>query len=522
MKQRLYGWVAAGCCAAMLLGACTANYQDDNTNPYEATADDMAKDDYMLRSTLVAMQGCVIPTDAIHYQYVECLMGGSYSGYLADSGAWTGKFSTFDPQQYWVQYTFNNTIPNVFINLGNLQARTDNKVLLAVADVLKVAAMHRIADIYGPIPYSQVGADGKTEAPYDSLRDVYMRFFEELDHAVEVLTRHKDETFSPYADKVYSGEIIEWIKLANSLRLRLAMRLSSIEPETAQEQALAAINHPVGTMSSNDDNAWMSVTKHPLRVVAYEYNKGDSRVGADIAAFMNGYADPRREKYFTLSTFTDVTNEYIGVRTGLPTYTEAKNFSNVNIEEGSFLYTHILWMNAAEVAFLKAEAALRGWYGSASDARSWYEKGIRLSFEQWGSAGADEYLKGTSAPQAYIDPKTPANNGTPGTTICVQWDDNAPQQENLERIITQKWIACFPLGQEGWAEFRRTGYPRLMGAVYSYGSEITDKQAGARRMRYPESEYQENRQYLMQAISDYLKGPDNLATRLWWDTTNKQ
>ena len=67
----------------------------------------------------------------------------------------------------------------------------------------------------------------------------------------------------------------------------------------------------------------------------------------------------------------------------------------------------------------------------------------------------------------------------------MQWDDNASQQENLERIITQKWIACFPLGQEGWAEFRRTGYPRLMGAVYSYGSEITDKQAGARRMRYP-------------------------------------
>lgn len=522
MKQRLYGWALAGCCAAMLLGACTANYQDDNTNPYEATADDMAKDDYMLRSTLVAMQGCVIPTDANHYQYVECLMGGSYSGYLADSGAWTGKFSTFDPQQFWVQYTFNNTIPNVFINLGNLQSRTDNEVLLAVADILKVAAMHRIADIYGPIPYSQIGADGKTEAPYDSLRDVYLRFFEELDHAVEVLTAHKDETFSAYADKVYSGRVVEWIKLANSLRLRLAMRLSSVEPETAKTQAVAAITHSVGTMSSNDDNAWMTVTKHPLRVVAYEYNKGDSRVGADITAFMNGYNDPRREQYFTLSTFTDEENDYIGVRTGLPTYSEAKNFSNVNIEEGSFLYTHLLWMNAAEVAFLKAEAALRGWYGTPSDVRTWYETGVRLSFEQWGATGVDAYLKGTSAPQAYIDPKTPANNGTPGTSICVQWDDGATLQENLERIITQKWIACFPLGQEGWAEFRRTGYPRLMGAVYSYGSEITDKQAGARRMRYPESEYQENRQYLMQAISEYLNGPDNLATRLWWDTTNKQ
>lgn len=522
MKQRLYGWALAGCCAVALLGACTANFQDDNTNPYEATADDMAKDDYMLRSTLLAMQGCVIPTDNNHYQMVECLMGGSYSGYLADSGAWTGKFSTFDPQQHWIQYTFNETIPNVFINLGNLQARTDDEVLLAVADVLKVAAMHRIADIYGPIPYSEIGADGKIEAPYDSLRDVYMRFFEELDNAVNVLTLHKDETFSAYADKVYSGKIRSWIKLANSLRLRLAMRVASVEPETARTQALAALEHPIGPMASNDDNAWLTVTKHPLRVVAYEYNKGDSRVGADIAAFMNGYQDPRREKYFTLSTFTDVANDYIGVRTGLPTYSEAKSFSNVNIEEGSFLYTHLMWMNAAEVAFLKAEAALRGWYGAKEDAATWYRKGVELSFEQWGCTGADEYLKGTSAPQAYVDPKTPANNGTPGTTICVKWDEQADTETNLERIITQKWIACFPLGQEGWAEFRRTGYPKLMGAVYSYGSEITDKQAGARRMRYPESEYQENRQYLMQAVSEYLNGPDILATRLWWDTTNKQ
>lgn len=521
MKQRLYGWALAGCCAVILLGGCTANYQDDNTNPYEATADDMAKDDYMLRSTLLAMQGCVIPVDVNHFQMVECLMGGSYGGYLADSGAWTGKFSTFDPQQHWIQYTFNETIPNVFINLGNLQARTDDEVLLAVADVLKVAAMHRIADIYGPIPYSQVGLDGRIEAPYDSLRDVYHRFFEELNAAIEALSRHRDETFSAYADKVYSGNILQWIKFANSLRLRLAMRLAEVEPDVARIQAQEALTQAVGPMASNEDNAWLSVVKNPLRVITYEYNKGDSRAGADIVTFMNGYEDPRREKYFTLSTFDDVTPAYIGVRTGLPTYSEAKSFSNVNIEEGSFLYTHLLWMNAAEVAFLKAEAALRGWYGTPADARSWYEKGVRLSFEQWGCAGADDYLKGTSAPMAYVDPKTPANNGTPGTTIAVAWNDAGDTEECLERIITQKWIACFPLGQEAWAEFRRTGYPRMMGAVYSYGSEITDKQAGARRMRYPESEYQENRQYLMQAVSEYLNGPDNLATRLWWDT-NKQ
>ena len=81
----------------MLLGACTANYQDDNTNPYEATADDMAKDDYMLVRPSWPCRGCVIPTDAIHYQYVECLMGGSHSGYLADSGGMDGKILDVRP-----------------------------------------------------------------------------------------------------------------------------------------------------------------------------------------------------------------------------------------------------------------------------------------------------------------------------------------------------------------------------------------------------------------------------------------
>ena len=112
-------------------------------------------------------------------------------------------------------------------------------------------------------------------------------------------------------------------------------------------------------MSSNDDNAWMSVTKHPLRVVAYGVQQGRFACRSRHRRLHERICRSAPRKYFTLSTFTDVTNEYIGVRTGCPPIPKPKTSRTSNIEEGSFLYTHILWMNAAEVAFLKAEAALR-------------------------------------------------------------------------------------------------------------------------------------------------------------------
>ena len=120
-------------------------------------------------------------------------------------------------------------------------------------------------------------------------------------------------------------------------------------------------------------------------------------------------------------------------------------------------------MNAAEVAFLKAEGALRGWTMGAT-AKQLYEDGVKLSFEQHNADGVDAYLAdNTSTPALYKDPVNPAFSyaGT-APTITVKWDDSAEFEVNLERIITQKWIANFPLGLEAWAEYRRTGYPLLM------------------------------------------------------------
>lgn len=507
----------------IIIAGCTANYEEYNTNPYNVTKEQMEADGYNVSAALVGLQGWVLPTSVNTFQFTDCLLGGSYGGYLADSnsGFNAGKFSTYNPQLTWNKVPFNDIIPKIFTNLTQVKAVTDQPVPLAIALVIKVASIVRITDIYGPIPYSKVGDDGSLTAPYDSQEDVYTKMFGELDEAIETLTAHRTEAISANADKVFSGNIEKWIRFANSLKLRMAMRIVYANPTLARSIAEEVVTHEVGPMSSNSDNAYMTVTKTPFRVICYEYNGGDSRISADITSYMNGYDDPRRPYYFTESTFSEddgYTNGYIGLRNGIqiPTNTVAQAYSNMNVTDQD---TKILWMNAAETAFLKAEGALRGW-SMGGDAESFYEEGIELSFEQWGASGTSSYLENsTGTPDSYVDPMGSFTYNGTTSSITVKWDDAVPMEENLERIITQKWIANYPLGLEAWAEFRRTGYPRLMPAVVNNSGGDVINEEMARRLTYPTSEYEENRANVNAALT-LLGGPDKMRTHVWWDCKN--
>ena len=112
-----------------------------------------------------------------------------------------------------------------------------------------------------------------------------------------------------------------------------------------------------------------------------------------------------------------------------------------------------LWMNAAEITFLRAEGALRGW-NMGGDAKSLYEQAITLSFDQYGLTGADAYVADSqNKPQAYTDPMRTYSVAAPASTITIAWQDGDDKFEaNLERIITQKWIAMFPCTVEAWSE----------------------------------------------------------------------
>lgn len=149
-----------------------------------------------------------------------------------------------------------------------------------------------------------------------------------------------------------------------------------------------------------------------------------------------------------------------------------------------------------------------------------YNEGIKLSFEQYAVNGADTYLANEDLkPGDYIDPYNVFSEPAL-STITIKWKSAANEEEKLERIITQKWIAMWPLGQEAWSEQRRTGYPKFFPVKVnsSSESELTTKLAS--RIPFPPSEMEKNNVNYIDAVAK-LGGPDKYGTKLWWDKKQK-
>ncbi len=527
---------------AAAVSSCTANYIEINQNPYGVTDEEMQRDGYAVRAALTGMMNGVISPDVNTAQFTEVLLGCALSGYLAPAkDGWNNvTIANYNATDDWtnVFMASDRIIPVIYANYRTLQNVTDDPNILAVGEIVKVAAMHRVTDTYGPIPYSQIGQNGEINVPYDSQEDVYKRMFEELNAAIAALKENiAMGSFSATADVIYSGDITKWIKFANSLKLRLAMRICYADAELSKQMADEAINDEVGLMTSNSDNAAFSywgVDGNTLRM-SIRYNlathsdhsactteSGDSHAAADIICYMNGYNDPRRPMYFTPTEFTNATDTYVGLRHGIqvPSHVNAGHqYSGVYFESET---APAYWMNAAEVQFLLAEAAAfkeKGGiaYNVPGTAQSYYEQGVRLSFEQYGVQGVEEYLQSTSLPTTYTDPLGTYSYSTQISTITPKWNDAAEFAEMQERIITQKWIANWLIGCEAWADWRRTGYPRLIPADYFTSAHgVTDAVTGARRMPYPATEATSNSANYEAGVA-LLGGSDDMATRLWFD-----
>lgn len=522
--------------------SCTGDYLEINSNPYQPG--DLTPDGYGLSSAMSNIAGCVVSPDVNTAQFTDCLLGGPMGGYYADSkvSGWDNTISNYNPTDNWTNVFLKSDkiIPVLYTNLTvveKLCEESGDDMPLMVANIIKVAAMSRVTDTYGPIPYSQIGKDGKIETPYDPQDKVYDKFFEELTNSVNALNAklvdNPDYTIPSSADYVYKGDVKKWIRFANSLKMRLAMRIVYADKEKAQARFVEAMD-PVngGIMEQNDQNAmwdYFKSSSNPI-YVASRYNSaegsltgGDSHAAADIICYMNGYNDNRREKYFVKSEYGYP--EYVGVRRGIELSTLGKNarkYSGINVAESD----PVIWMNAAETYFLRAEAvAVHGFTNphETMTAKDLYEEGIRKSFEQWG-ADLGYYLEdGYSTPQTYNDPENVNSYSERLSEITVKWNDGAAQEEKQERIIIQKWIANWTLGNEAWADYRRTGYPKLIPATAEgnkSGGKV-DSELGARRMPYPADEYVSNKNNVLEAVSEYLKGADEMGTFIWWDCKPK-
>lgn len=529
-------WLVIG---LLMLAACTSNYDDINSNPYQPGEKEMQAEDYMLGSAMNNLAGCVISPDVNTTQFTECLTGGPYAGYFADSndGFNDRALSRYIPRDDWARVLLKSDriIPTLYSNLTmvrNVVRASGDSIPLAIATVIKVAAMNRVTDAFGPIPYSKIGEDGKITIPYDSQEEVYNQFFDELDWAIRYMNEHPGGALTASADYVYSGNVSKWVKLANSLKLRLAMRIVYVSHDKAKKMAEEAVN-PVygGVIETNADNAawrYFGATQNPL-YVASRYNQaadcvtgGDTHAAADIIIYMNAYNDPRREKYFVRSEWESTGNDdytYVGLRHGIviPSNDVTRKYSGVNVTPSDPL----MWLNAAEVAFLRAEGAAVHGFEMGGTAEDFYNAGIRLSFEQYDTSGAEAYLAQGSGLPTGVTYKDPAGTNTYDGTIAlipIQWDESATADGKLERIIVQKWIANWQNGMEAWCDVRRTGYPVLIpaSATGNASGGIVDSQKGARRLPYPVDEYASNTENVTYAVTNYLRGADNMATDVWW------
>ena len=513
---------------------CTKQFDQMNTNSHEATEGMMATDNLktgafftqMLRNVVLFKDGTNLSSD---YQVAQGLTSDVYSGYIAPTGTWYG--GVHNGSYYfisgWIERTFTSGFASempAWQSITKIATAQGLPQVSAMATIVKVEAMHRVADAYGPLPYINYGT-GSLQNTYSSLKDVYNQFFTELDGAIDKLTLYAQEnpnaTVLQSYDYIYNGNVVNWIKFANTLRLRLAMRIVNADAATAKTEAEKSIANPFGVITSVNDRAALQhssnlVYYHPLYEIAYSFNAGEARMSASMDAYMNGFADPRRAVYFTKA----LDGNYHGVRQGIVTTNWAPysgtNISNLNMTTS----TQIVWITAAESYFLRAEGALRGW-NMGGLAKDFYNQGISASFVENGLQSSDAATYGANnilTPIAFTDNsgQTGNNTATPPSTVTIAWNDADLFATNLERIITQKWLALYPDGPEGWAEYRRTGFPKLLPVVTNSSNGTVNTVTQVTRIPYPQSEYNNNKAGVLSGVT-LLGGPDNGGTPLWWD-----
>lgn len=502
--------------ASLAITSCTKDFAEINKNPYQP---DETQIPNRAGTFMLQMQQYVIPVQENSFQMSESLVGDNFSGYMTSPGDFGGLNSnTYFWRDNWVESPYNDAFKNIFGGYIMVKKYTDDASLenIAMADIVKVAAIHRMTDIYGPTPYSQAGS-GSNKVAYDSQQDVYTGMIKDLDAAIKFLEdfaiANPGATPLKNYDLIYKGDLAKWAKLGNSLKLRLAVRMAYADPALAQKCAEEAVNHSIGLLETADDIAKIECTKNPLNVMWDTY--ADTRMGASMQSIMVGYNDPRLPKYFQKTTHPNSLVAYQGARNGMNKPTKA-NFLTYS-SPAATPTDPIIWMAPSEIAFLRAEGALRGW-SMGGTAKDFYEKGVELSFSQYGLGGAPAYLAdNTAIPADYTSPVTQSPSTPALSKITIMWDDAASMELNLERIITQKWIALYPNGQEAWTEFRRTGYPKIFPVVKNdspAGSVDTNKQL--RRMPFPPKEYTDNAEAMQKALG-LLGGPDTGGTKLWWD-----
>ena len=358
---------------------------------------------------------------------------------------------------------------------------------MGMARILEVWVFSLLTDTYGDVPFSEAlkgKEEGIFQPKFDSQKGIYDSLFARLEEANTLLALNNAVTVDP----LFAGDAAKWRKFGNSLYLRLLMRVS----QKAEMNAPAKIKEMLETntakypvMTSNADAAVLRFTTTPPYTSAfntyrdYDFN-GDNGLTQFFINTLNSWTDPRLTKW---ATTVGVSN-YEGIPSGYAPGNQPERLSAYQPAlKNEPLLGNIL--NYAEVQFLMAEAALKGYYNG--NPKKLYENGVTNAITFWGlTVPTDHLLK-------------------PG----VAWVATETVAQKLEKIITQKYFTLFFTDFQSWFEHRRTGYPVLpVGPGVQNGGEMPA------RLKYPVLVQSLNRTNYEAAVA--AMGGDDINVKVWW------
>ncbi|MEX0275538.1 MAG: SusD/RagB family nutrient-binding outer membrane lipoprotein [Flavobacteriaceae bacterium] len=484
--------------AALVTLACDKGFDDLNVNPTKPTQVGV---DTKLTATQLFTSGERYENWRANLIYCSTMM----QHFASTAGYWTGDKYTLN-QGYassMIDRIYGNAVKTVEDMLVQLDEEGAPEEMKAITRIQRVLIYHRLTDLYGDVPYSEAGQaviGGILKPKYDRQSDIYADMLKELEESAAALGSGTSEFGS--ADLYYGGDLAKWKKLANSLMLRLGLRLIKVDAAAAQSWATKAIAG--GVMESNDDIAYVQHTPGPEGINKNGNGEvfsadGNMRMSKTFIDFLQD--DPRLP--ILAARRSDGSTAAADLK-GLPNGLDSQLLMDATGEENTDLYAEpnrsiitgedapMFFQTYAEVAFMLAEAAER-WGLAGGDPAPHYEAGVRAAMkmlEIYGAAAAID----DAAIDAYLvaKPFDPANA--------------------LEQINTQYWAATFLNEYEAFANWRRTGYPVLV--AVNYPGNVTNGTI-PRRLTYSTSEQSNNKENYEAALA--AQGPDELTTRVWWD-----
>lgn len=374
----------------------------------------------------------------------------------------------------------------------------------AIALVYKSWAYSILTDLYGDIPYSQAikAQEGNFSPAFDKQKDIYIQILKDLETANTLFDDTKALTYG--GDMVYNANALtggknvgiqRWKKFANSLRLRLLLRISKREGEINVSQQINSIlanpaANPVFAANA-DDAIFRYPGTFPYFNPYYQARTLDWREGTYFTKFflnhMNMVNDPRRA-IWAIPVTVNGQSVYQGIESGYPTsleYIVGRNSSYPDVLKTSPLLG--VMMTYSEVEFINAELALKG-YNTGRTAKAHYDAGIVGSMVQWGA----------TMPAGFL------------STAGVAYNATGTAAQQLEQIMLQKYYAFFFVDYQSWFEKRRTGYP-----VLPRGTGIPAENIFPSRVPYPTYLQSLNSTNLQLAVTSM--GGDKSTIKVWWE-----